>query len=42
MAIADFKSGVYKSVWKAMFVYGIPLSILSNQLNSKLLKRFTH
>jgi len=30
MAIIDSKSGVYKSVRKAMLIYGVPLLILSD------------
>jgi len=38
MAIADFESGVYKSTQKAILAYSVSLSILSDQLNSELLK----
>ena len=40
MAIADSESGVYKSVRKAILAYSIPLSILSDWLGNRLLKRF--
>jgi hypothetical protein len=38
MVIVDFKSGVYKYARKAILVYGVPLSILSDQLNGRLLQ----
>jgi hypothetical protein len=42
IATTDFKSGVYKSVRKAVLAYSVPLSILSDQLNDEVLKQFTH
>jgi hypothetical protein len=42
IVIADLKSGVYKSARKAALAYSVPLSILSDQLNDKVLKQFIH
>ena len=42
MAIADFKSGVYKSARKAALAYGVPLSTLNDRLNGKPLKQIVY
>ena len=42
MAITDFKYSVDKSIRKAAPAYSVPLLILSDQLNGKLLEQFIH